>query len=497
MNFLKLTLFLAAFLTIPPSVFADKLVILHTNDTHSQIDPNDKDLGGVLRRKVIIDSVRVNNQNLLLVDAGDAVQGTMYFNLFGGELEYRLMDLLGYDMAILGNHDFDNKSEKLAPLLKKSNVEWISTNYDFSGGPLDSIFVPYSIKEFDGRKIGFIGLNLRPHGMISEGHYNGVVYRDAVKAANSIAWHLKNNENVDLVIAISHLGYSGKPEPKDVDIVRQSDDIDIIIGGHSHSYLAPSDKKRTLLPNRSGKDVLVAQVGKQGMNIGEITIDLDSLTTDYRIISVDKRLDNRINQDFENVLKPYRQGVDSLMSIKVTESAQVLDNSEPGLINFISDFAYAMGEKLSGGKVDLSFMNKGSLRRSLPKGDVTLGMLMMMQPFNNHLVVIDVKGDALSEAFDVMAVRGGDGVSGNVEAVMKDGKCTKVLIDGKPIDPEKTYRLATIDYLSNGGDYMEPLTSGKVVATSSNVVHEDLLHYLTTDLKGEKISAPTNKRMHK
>ncbi|MDE7091801.1 MAG: 5'-nucleotidase C-terminal domain-containing protein, partial [Muribaculaceae bacterium] len=152
---------------------------------------------------------------------------------------------------------------------------------------------------------------------------------------------------------------------------------------------------------------------------------------------------------------------------------------------------------LNNGKpVDLAFMNKGSLRRSLPKGDVTLGMIMMMQPFNNYLEVIDIKGKDLLEAFDVMAMRGGDGVSANVEAVMKDRKCTSVKINGKKIDPNKTYRLITIDYLANGGDYMEPLISAPKIARSKQVVYKDLLDYLKTDMNGKKINPSNERRMH-
>ncbi|MDE5843757.1 MAG: bifunctional metallophosphatase/5'-nucleotidase [Muribaculaceae bacterium] len=476
---------------------ADKLVILHTNDTHSQIDPNDKNLGGVLRRKVVIDSVKANNRNTLVVDAGDAVQGTMFFNLYGGEVEYKMLDLLGYDMAIVGNHDFDNGSEALAKLLAKSNTRWLSTNYDLKGGPLENIFEPYAIYEFDGKKIGFIGLNLRPHGMIADGNYNGVEYLDGIKAANSTAWHLRHNEKADMVIAISHLGYSGKPAPKDIDIASQSEDIDIIIGGHSHSYINPADSAKAYVKNAVGKPVLIAQVGKQGMNVGQITIDLDDLSHNYSTITVDSRLDDRTSPDLAAILVPYRAGVDSLMQIKVAESAGNFENSEPALINFVSDFAFEMGRKLNNGKpVDLAFMNKGSLRRSLPKGDVTLGMIMMMQPFNNYFEVIDVKGKDLLDAFDVMAMRGGDGVSANVEAVMKDRKCTSVKIDGKKIDPNKTYRLITIDYLANGGDYMESLISAPKIARSKQVVYKDLLEYLKTDMKGQKINPSNVRRMH-
>lgn len=494
------TLAAAGLMTISftSSVFAEDLVIIHTNDTHSQIDPNDKNLGGIARRKVLIDSIRSENKNVLLVDCGDIVQGTPYFNIFKGEVEYRMLDLLGYDFGILGNHEFDNGSKPLSDLIKKSKTKFISTNYDLSGD-MEGLFLPYAIKEYGGKKIGIIALNLDPKGMIAEGNYDGVRYLDAIKAANATAWHLKHNEKADIVVALSHLGYNGNPYPKDIDVIGNSEDIDILIGGHSHTFLYPGDK-RTFVKNASGKDVLVVQTGKQGINIGEIRINLDSLQTTpgYKLIQVDSRLDSRTDPELDGIISKYRMSVDSLMSKKIGRSAQVLDSGEPALLNFISDFVLAKGEELTGKKVDISFMNKGSLRRSLPKGDISLGMLLMMQPFNNHIVVMDLKGDAVLRAFDVMTMRGGDGISKGASAIMdlEKKKCTEVILDGNPVDPEKTYRVATIDYLANGGDYMQPLTEGKIVATSRNIVFQDLTDYVSS-LKKKTIKADPVRRMTK
>lgn len=477
---------------------AEKLVILHSNDTHSQIDPNDKGLGGVLRRKAVIDSVKGANENVLLIDAGDAVQGTLFFYLYKGEVEYKLLEEMGYDVAILGNHDFDNGSERLGELLKQNKVNWISTNYDLSG-PLEGIFQPYIIKEYDGKKIAVMGVNIRPEGLIAEGNYEGVRYLDAIKAANATAWHLKHNEKVDLVVAVTHLGYSGKPAPKDIDLAAQSEDIDIIIGGHSHTFLDPADKSKTVLKNQVGKDVLVTQAGKQGMRLGEITVDLDSLTAEFNVIEIDSRLDKNSDPELKKLIDNYRAGVDSLMNVRVARSAVALENSEPGLNNFLADFVAKKGSELVGKKVDMAILNKGSVRRSLPKGDITEGMIIDMQPFNNRLEVLEVKGADLIDGFNVMSsLRGGDSVSGELDITMDRNSrlCTKILLNGEPIDPEKTYTVATIDYLANGGDFMEPLTRGKKIATSESVVNQDLLKYLRTEYKKKKINPDSNPRMH-
>ena len=162
----------------------------------------------------------------------------------------------------------------------------------------------------------------------------------------------------------------------------------------------------------------------------------------------------------------------------------------------MADFCRARGSSLIGQPVDLALMNKGSLRRSLPKGTITQGEIISMQPFSNKVLVIEIKGKDLLEAFDVMASRGGDGVSSEVSARFdpSTGRCTSVLIGGKPVDPEATYRVATIDYLANGGDYMEPLTRGKVVATSGDIVYNDLIGYIKS-LKNKPINPSDTPRM--
>ena len=206
MNTKSLIICLAALAAAGLAADAEKLVLLHTNDTHSQIDPTDKGLGGIQRRKVVVDSIRAAHPNVLLMDAGDAVQGTLFFTIYGGGVETQMMNALGYDYAIVGNHDFDNGVKALAENLKHSDVGWLTTNYNLDGSGLEPFFKPYAIREYGDKKIGIIGLNLNPKGMISEGNYDGVEYLDAIKAANATAWHLKHNEKVDMVVALTHVG---------------------------------------------------------------------------------------------------------------------------------------------------------------------------------------------------------------------------------------------------------------------------------------------------
>ena len=257
---------------------AEKLVILHTNDTHSIIDPAyDSDLGGVVRRKAVIDSVRRANKNVMLIDAGDVVQGSLYFTLFHGEVEQKIMNALGYDIQILGNHEFDNGMEDLEKYLRGLNADLLSANYNFRDTNLKDLFIPVTIREYDGRRIGFIGINVNPEGLIDKNKMGATEYTDAIEAANLCADYLKKIAHCDLVVVVSHIGYDDQKFGSDVDMARASRNIDVIIGAHSHTTVNPASAKSPAwrIPDAAGDTVLVTQTGRYGANIGEITIDLD------------------------------------------------------------------------------------------------------------------------------------------------------------------------------------------------------------------------------
>ena len=472
------------------AVDSNKLVILHTNDTHSQIDPGSDNLGGVMRRKAIIDSVRGAEKNVLLVDAGDAVQGTLYFYLYGGKVEQEVMNILGVETRILGNHEFDNGIDSLASVLKYSDAEMLSANYDLSKTPLEGRFKPYTIKEYNGKRIGIIGLNLDPNGIISPDNFKGLEYLPIVATANLTAEKLKKDEKVDAVIALTHIGYNPAGLVGDSVLATNSRDIDIIIGGHSHDTIDPTTEngaRRSRLKNLEGKDVLVVQTGKSGRNVGKIEINLDSLglgaSPSYELIPVTERYDNYADTKLADYLSKYSAGVDSLMTMWIGTTAHELPASSPELLNYFTDFIYDSGSEIAP-KVDLAIANKGGLRSGIPAGKFSKGQIINMLPFANYVTVLDVKGSDLAEVFDVMANTHGNGVSRNVSAeyvVSDDGaKSRNVLINGKPIDLEQTYRVATIDYLAKGGDYMTGLTRGNVVVTKKVPVFEDLVEYITT-----------------
>ncbi len=266
---------------------AERIVILHTNDTHSQIDAYDAshkrygNMGGVVRRMALIDSIRAAEPYVLLVDAGDAVQGKPYFNIFGGEVEFEVMNAMRYDVRTLGNHEFDAGMENLARLVAKSPSDFIASNYDLSRTPLAGLVKEFVIKEVAGVRMGFFSLNVNPEGLIPAKLCEGLVYHNPIETANRMAKFLRN-EGADIVVALSHLGYTTENEanPTDSEVAQQSAGIDIIIGAHSHTKIDPAvidaNPNSTIqyrVKNKEGKEVLIAQTGEGGAYLGYIVVE--------------------------------------------------------------------------------------------------------------------------------------------------------------------------------------------------------------------------------
>ena len=258
-----------------------KITILHTNDVHSHIDPFGPDdgrnanKGGVARRASLVESIRKENPNTLLLDAGDIFQGTPYFNYYGGELEFKLMSMLKYDAATIGNHDFDNGIDGLYAQLPHAKFDFISANYDFSNTNLNTHVKPYKTFVKDGIKIGVFGLGIELDGLVTKDLYKETVYLNPTEIAQDMSRILKEEERCDLVICLSHLGYNYRDnpdKPSDLTLARATKDIDLIIGGHTHTFLP----KPTIEKNSVDKNVLVNQVGCYGLYLGKIDFFFDS-----------------------------------------------------------------------------------------------------------------------------------------------------------------------------------------------------------------------------
>ena len=255
------------------------ITILHTNDVHSHIEPFEQTdakfpgQGGVAKRYTLVNNIRKENPNTLLLDAGDIFQGTPYFNFYGGELEFKLMSKLGYDAATIGNHDFDNGIDGLYAQLPHADFQFLSANYDFSNTILEGSTKPYKVFKKDGINIGVFGIGIELEGLVGKKLYKETEYLDPVEMASETTRILKEEENCDLVICLSHLGYHYRNDKiSDLKLASLTKDIDLIIGGHTHTFL----DKPTVTKNSEGKNVLVNQVGWAGLRLGRIDFYLDT-----------------------------------------------------------------------------------------------------------------------------------------------------------------------------------------------------------------------------
>jgi 5'-nucleotidase len=274
-----------------------KLTVLHTNDVHSRLDPFPMDgganqgLGGVAARAGIIEKIRREEEHVLLLDAGDIFQGTPYFNFYKGEPEIKAMSLMKYDATTIGNHDFDGGLENLATqLANNATFPMLVANYDFSGTPMEYRYQPFKVFKKGKIKVGVFGIGIEMAGLVAENLSAGTKYFDPVLKANETSYLLKKEKACDLVICLSHLGNSySDNKVSDKRLATESDNIDLIIGGHTHTFL----QSPIVYKNKKGNDVLVNQVGWAGINLGRLDFDLTKISnkklSQTRLITVTKK----------------------------------------------------------------------------------------------------------------------------------------------------------------------------------------------------------------
>ncbi|MGA9212879.1 bifunctional metallophosphatase/5'-nucleotidase [Kaistella sp.] len=259
---------------------ANQLTILHTNDQHSRIEPFDSSYtrnpnqGGFARRAALIQKIRSQESNVLLLDSGDTFQGTPYFNFFGGELEFKLMSMMGYDASTMGNHDFDNGLAGFKKVKPNAKFPFLCSNYDFKNTILDGETEKYKIFNKNGIKVGIFGVGIQLAGLVGKKDYGETEYLDPIEIAQHYADFLRKEKKCDMVICLSHIGYDYSDDPMKVSdkiLAAKTDGIDLILGGHTHTFLP---EPQSFL-NRSGKNVLVNQVGWAGLLLGKITFYFD------------------------------------------------------------------------------------------------------------------------------------------------------------------------------------------------------------------------------
>ena len=271
-----LTIMLAVTLLVGVQAKGKRLVILHTNDTHSCIFPLNPHLadtmlagrGGFIRRAEMVRRERSKHPDMLLFDSGDFSQGSPYYTLYKGDVEVGLMNLMRYDAATIGNHEFDFGVENMARLFKKADFPIVCANYDFTGTALEGVVKPYVVLKRGGLRIGVFGLSPQLDGLVMAKTCAGVKYNDPVKAANDVAKLLKEREKCDIVVCLSHLGWD-IIGIDDTELMRQTRNIDIVLGGHSHSYFNALEYGENL----DGREIPNDQNGKHGIYVGKITVD--------------------------------------------------------------------------------------------------------------------------------------------------------------------------------------------------------------------------------
>ena len=263
----------------PFSIFAggrlNKITILHTNDTHSQIEPlpatdtKFPGMGGFSRRAAMIKKIRVQEENVLLFDAGDVFTGSPFFNFFKGELEYKLMSEMGYNAGTIGNHEFDNGLDELAKQSVNARFSLISSNYDFTGTAMNGKTEKYKIIDVNGIKTGIYGLGPQLEGLVDKKLYVSTVYTDPIETARKMETILKHDHHCDYIICLSHIGYDEKTyQPSDVLLSQNTSFTQLIIGGHSHTFLDKADTRK----NKKNKAVDIVQVGWGGLKLGRYDI---------------------------------------------------------------------------------------------------------------------------------------------------------------------------------------------------------------------------------
>lgn len=271
-------------LLTPRSLFAElqqervpkKLTILHTNDVHSRLEPFPMDgsrnqgLGGVAARAALIQEIRNDEAQVLLLDAGDIFQGTPFFNLYKGEPEMKAMAVMGYDAATMGNHDFDAGLENFATQLVHGKFPLLMCNYDFTNTPMEFKYQPYKIFKKGKLKIGVTAVGIELTGLVPDSLFGNTKYLDPVQAVNTTAAKLKKEQGCDMVICLSHLGYKYKENKiSDIILAKETEYIDLILGGHTHTFMDEPES----YTNKLGNDVLINQVGWAGIQLGRLDFD--------------------------------------------------------------------------------------------------------------------------------------------------------------------------------------------------------------------------------
>jgi 5'-nucleotidase/UDP-sugar diphosphatase len=467
---------------------AYKLRIIHTNDHHARIEPVTGGTpvapihGGVSRRKTLIDAIRGEGGNQILLDAGDVFQGTLWFTQYLGQADLEFYNAMGYEAMTIGNHEFDKGPQPLADYIKRANFPVLSANITADASTaIAGLFKPWIIKEIDGQKIGIFGLTTEETPVLSSPGA-GVTFTNYIEAARKSVAELKA-QGVSKIIALTHIGITF-----DRELARQVDGIQVIIGGHSHTpmglQITPPDPSRPypeVIASPSGKPVIMTTDWEWGRWLGDLTIGFDAngdITSVVAAQPTEVRPSIEPDQGFADRITVLAAPLSALRTQVVGETTVPLNGAradvrskETNLGNLISD---AMLEKTRAAGAQLALMNGGSIRTTIDAGQITLGELIEVQPFGNTITLVTITGAQLWAALEngVSQLETVAGRFAQVAGIRYSFDATKPvgsrvtgveIADGQsyaPIKPDATYRVVTNNFMLTGGDGYSVLQAG-------------------------------------
>jgi len=481
------------------------LRILHTNDHHAHLEPvkyGDRFLGGIARRRTLIDQIRVeskiDHEPLLLLDAGDIFQGTLYFNQYLGQADLNFYNALAYDAGTIGNHEFDRGQQVLADFITKAKFPIISANIDIApSSPLYGKVRPWHILDVKGEKIGIFGLTTTDTAILSSVG-DGVKFTDPIAAAQTSVQNLKQ-QGINKIIALTHIGFGN-----DVVLAQKVPDIDIIIGAHSHTPVGniPNANHPYPLVQKNGKKepVLVVTDWEWGKYLGDLSVSFDRAGKLIAWAGKPHAIDASIkpNPEFANNLKAYAAPIESLRQKVIGQALVALDGDrvkmrtgETALGNLIADAILA---KTQGDRVQVVLINAGGIRSSLPLGNITIGNVLEALPFGNTITRVELTGQQLIEALEsgVSKAEQEEGRFPQVagmrfvwNAKFPAGKrVTKVEVkdaSGKfqLLNPKAIYKVATNNFLASGGDGYRVFAEGKNLLETGYLLSDAIAEYIS------------------
>lgn len=500
-----------------PSCLAEQLRILHTNDVHGKLAPvcedkNDQTTcyGGVSRRYTVIEKFRNAKAPVLLLDAGDFAQGSLFFNIYKGSPDVDFYNEMAYDAVALGNHEFDKGEELISSLLKNASFPFLSANTQVTeNSPLYSLYKPYIIREFNGLKVGIIGVTTPSTRNISN-PAKDTRFNDPVEAVNHIVDEI--DDQTDLIVVLSHLGLEN-----DILLAENTSGVDVIVGGHSHTFL----EVPVAANNENNELVLIVQAGENGKYLGNILLTVENdVVKDfcYKPILLDHKI--KSFSPFEKKVEALKSTFEEKLAVEVGRITLPLNtirddmrSKESSGGNFATDaIRYNFPE------LDIALLNGGSIRTNkvFPPGTLTKADIYAMHPFEDELVLFKLKGKYLKNALERSVSMFPKTFGGFLQVsgltftadmsktpqkldeeegkILESGeRVSNVQINGQPLDPERLYTIGTLDFIANGGNGHLALSQNKQDPIKTGITLNELLErYLqeTTPL-----NPPSDQRM--